>query len=250
MKVKEIPLKWTEAIWFSWLVNEISLFSVYRISISSTPHTPRLIKIFTMVACCMPINAFTQENTNIYPEMSMESIIKERYSYMADIEKEEFEEMKKYNYMNYVPSIGYSAITGINVNYNFSTILNFLKDRKINKAKMKQIEEKYKVAAQKEYSKYQYLLKKKRDLILEKESTEAIMVLEKRLYAIAIEKYNNLEIKPTEFLQKEIDFKKKELALKKLNMQLEDILFELSIFENPINTEYDNRNQLSHTRKK
>lgn len=180
----------------------------------------------------------------------MESIIKERYSYMADIEKEEFEEMKKYNYMNYVPSIGYSAITGINVNYNFSTILNFLKDRKINKAKMKQIEEKYKVAAQKEYSKYQYLLKKKRDLMLEKESTEAIMVLEKRLYAIAIEKYNNLEIKPTEFLQKEIDFKKKELALKKLNMQLEDILFELSIFENPINTEYDNRNQLSHTRKK
>lgn len=231
-------------------VNETRLFSVYRILISYTPQTPRLIKIFTLVGCCMALEVLAQENSLYDEEMSIESIIEERFNHMAGLEIEEYEEMKKYNYMNYVPSVGYSVLTGISVNYNISTIFNFLKDRKINKAKVNQIEEKYKVAAQKEYSKYLYLQKKKRDLILEKESTEAIMVLEKRLYAIVMEKYNNLEIKPSEYLQKEIEFKKKELALKKLNMQLQDVLFELSIFENPINPDYDNRNQLSHTRKK
>lgn len=237
MKGKENLVKWKSSKWLSFLVNETRLFSVYRILILYTPQTPRSIKYFSLVALIMPQFSYCQTSSIPVDFDSIKVGIEERYNELTAIEIEEYEELKKYKFMNYIPSLGYSTFTGINIYYNFYDMMNFFKDKKIKKAKTRQVEEKYKAKAELEYLKYLHLTKKKENLLSEIAAMEEIMILENRLFAITAGKYKNIEIKPSEYIQKEIDYKKKVLALEKLNMQLHDILFELTYFEKTINAE-------------
>ncbi len=154
------------------------------------------------------------------------------YKVLAQFDIEEYEDLKKYNWMRYMPNVGYSALYGVNVSFSFNTVSRVFNENQVKKAKRNQIDKKYVLQSKHAYRQYIRLTTQYKELQQKIEKEKAILQLEKRLFSIYQEQYDSLEIPPSQFLQKEIDYEKKQLEFISLKEELVRIQFELQYFVN------------------
>jgi hypothetical protein len=129
----------------------------------------------------------------------------------------EYEENSKYNYIYFMPGLGYDFINSTPyVTYNFSSIASFIKNKKTSKLKINSIktsgEIKLKNLIIKLRSNYKYCNNLFNRLFEEIE----IYKMYYKLFEIESKKYENNEITIEEYLLKQINIKEKKKALNSL----------------------------------
>lgn len=107
------------------------------------------------------------------------------------------------------------------MSYNLGQVTRFFETRERYRVEAEKTTNKYKEKAEEDYKEYLDLKYK----IEEKQSEIAyqskMLDLERKLFAISEEKYQNHEVTPSEFLTDEISFRRKELSYEKLMNQVE-----------------------------
>ena len=213
-------------------------FLVDKIPIRLTPLNPQLLNFLTILLLISPIAAWPQikpsshllrDSLTRFQTTYQALLIKNEYQ--ARIEMQQFAELKKFDWMSYVPTVGYSAFFGINVGYDLTNISRFFREKQTKKSKRQEILEKYKLKAYQEYEIYLHLNQQYSSLQSEIELQKEIIALQARLFEISRQKYIHHEITPTEYLSKEITYRSSLLKFKKLEMQLNNLTRQIEIVE-------------------
>ena len=219
-------------------VNKILKKIVDKIRILTTPLNPQYVKILSIFCLIITTNSKAQDlPSNHLLRDTLTTVEKTRIAIQikneveAGYQLEEHSELKKYEWTKFLPHLGYSSLSGFNVNYDFLNVFKFLTDRKVKEAKRSQIWDLYQKKAQEEFNEYLIIIEERNYLQVEIKQQTEIIELERRLFEISRMKYENHEITPTEYLGKEITIKSKELQLIRFNLQLDKLNREIKSIE-------------------
>jgi hypothetical protein len=100
---------------------------------------------------------FAQEIEQPSPKLHEDSIyqaILAHYKDLASLDINEYEDLKKYNRMRYMPNVGYSALYGVNASFSFNTVSRAFNENQVKKAKRNQIDKKYVLQSMQAYPQY------------------------------------------------------------------------------------------------
>lgn len=129
---------------------------------------------------------------------------------------EEFNYKETGKIIKYLPSIGYNFISqSPHISYNTATLYASINDTHIKKAKINSIKKYMEVTFQSELDKlYRYYADLEAEIDYYNHAIQ-LYKLNQDLFNISIEKHENLEITPTEFINSQIKIKNEEIKLKK-----------------------------------
>ena len=194
--------------------------AVNKIRISLTPPHPRLFLFFS-VWVVLNGQAYGQNSQEFVSDEVVRLAINQKYDSLIARELYDESKVKRYRFLNFIPSPGYSLLQGPTVSYNLGTVFRFFETKERYRIEKEQIINKYQEKADREFAEYIHKRERVEELRDELEVQEQILELERKLFAIAEAKYQNHEITPTQFIQEEIGFRRKELTLRKKQDRLE-----------------------------
>jgi hypothetical protein len=177
---------------------------------------------------------FAQNHVNeiISKEDSILIAIEVKNQYLSYLQLEDEKESRKFDFLSYLPSPGYTRLNGLEVRYNFSQIYTMLRDRNNRKLRRKELGVLAVETTEKEKEEYLLLLEEKNIFQEGIELRKENLLLEKRLFELAQEKYKNNEISISELIAKEIAYNQKLIAQRELELKLREYQRKLKYYEN------------------
>jgi hypothetical protein len=152
--------------------------------------------------------------------------------YFAQLQFQDELEARKYDWLNYLPTPGYTRLNGAEIRYNFTQIYTVLRDRNNRKLRRKELQILAREESKKEQEEY-LLLNEELENFQEGIRLKAEnLKLEKRLYELAQERYNNNEISTTELISKEIAYSNKLISHRELELRLKELHRKINYFKN------------------
>ena len=152
-----------------------------------------------------------QDRQDLVSDEAVRIAINEKYDSLAVRGMYDEDRIKKYRFLNFLPSPGYSLLQGPTVSYNLGSVFRFFETRERHRVEKERIVNDYKVRAEEEFADYVLMREQVEELRDELEVQKQILALERKLFAISQAKYENHEITPTQYIQEEIAFRRKEL---------------------------------------
>jgi hypothetical protein len=192
---------------------------VYKIDILNTPPDPRLVVLFTLLLGIF-VQVSAQDSGELVSDEAVQIAINEKYDSLAKRELFDEDRVKRYRFLNFLPSPGYSLLQGPTVSYNLGSIFRFFETRERHRVEKERIVNDYQEKAEEEFGDYVLMREQVEELRDELEVQKQILELERKLFAIAEAKYENHEVTPTEYIQEEITFRRKELTYAKKREKL------------------------------
>ncbi len=193
---------------------------VNKIRILLTPPDPRFF-LFFAVWMVLQGQVYGQSSREFVNDEAVRSAINQKYDSLAARELYDELRVKRYRFLNFIPSPGYSLLQGPTVSYNLSSVFGFFESKERYRIEKERIINGYREKADQEFSKYVEQRERVEALRDELEVQEQILDLERKLFAIAEAKYENHEITPTQYIQEEIGFRQKELLIRKKQDRLQ-----------------------------
>ena len=179
-----------------------------------TPPDPRLLFVFALVmGLCIQVSA--QDRRELVSDEAVRMAINEKYDSLATREMYDEDRVKRYRFLNFLPSPGYSVLQGPTVSYNLGSVFRFFETRERHRVEKERIVNGYRAKAENEFEDYVLMREQLEELRGELEVQNQILELERKLFAISEAKYQNHEITPTQYIQEEIAFRTKELRYDK-----------------------------------
>lgn len=189
---------------------------VYKNHILNTPPDPRLcLFISLLLAISVQVSAQNMSDSEV------REAIQTKYDSLAIGEIYQQERMKKWRFLNFLPSPGYSVLQGPTLTYNLGQVTRFFEARERYRVEAEKTTNKYQEKAEEDYKDYLELKYQIQEKEAEVSYQSKVLDLERKLFAISERKYENHEITPSEFLTDEIAFRRKELSYEKLKNQVE-----------------------------
>lgn len=196
------------------------------------------MRALTLLFILISIQIQAQSHLPRIPNTKEDSIliaIDVKNHYLASLQLENEKEARKFDWLGYIPTPGYTRQFGLEMRYNFIQIYSVLRDRQSRKLKRKELFKLAQEDTQIEIEQYR-LLKQERDNFYEGLQIRiANLELEERLYEIDKEKYSNNEISISELIQKEINYRQKLVAYRELDLRLKEYDRKLFFYENLTN---------------
>lgn len=130
-------------------------------------------------------------------------------------ELSQFKVKEKYKLLNYLPIVGYDAFRNSPIiTFSFNSIANSKRNNDLNKAKVSEIELKYKLLFEEKEREVKLLLTKLKLKVKSIENLSEIFEVEKEIFELKKQLYESHQIQPQEFLAAKLNFlqKKKELT--------------------------------------
>ena len=184
-----------------------------------TPPDPRMcIYLFTLLF--VGVQGWAQDNNVLAGDEEVRTAIESKYDSLAEREIFDEKRIKRYRFLNFLPTPGYSLLQGPTVSYDLSSVLRFMEAKERHRVDKERIINGYRQKAEEEYEDYLLMREQVEALRDELEVQDQILELERKLFGIAEEKYQNHEITPTQYFQEEIGFRQKELSYQKKQERL------------------------------
>jgi hypothetical protein len=153
---------------------------------------------------------------------------------------QEFNYKEKGIGLKYLPNIGYNFLTlSPHITYNSSKLVNTINKQLARKAKIKSIQQHRNTILQEELNKLNRYYADLEAEIDYYNHASKLYLLQKNLFNIKLEQYNNLELTPTEFIKSQIKLKQEELKLRKKHthiLKLRNYILQIA----KANTAYEN----------
>ena len=173
-----------------------------------------------MLLLVVEVQVFGQDRRAFASDDVVRNAIAEKYDSLAASELYDEQRVKRYRFLNFLPSPGYSVLQGPTVSYNLGSVFRFFETRERHRVEKERIINDYQEKADEEFEDYVLMREQVEELRDELEVQEQILELERKLFAITEAKYKNHEITPTQYIQEEIDFRRKELTYTKKRERL------------------------------
>lgn len=133
----------------------------------------------------------------------------------------EFQIKEKYKLLKFLPSLGYDAFRQSPiVTFSFNSISQRLETNALNKAKIKSIQEKYRVL---EIEKLQEIEKLYKELLIKKEVLKykkKVFEIEREIFELQSQLYATHQSKPQDFLNSKLKFATSELSFIELEKSI------------------------------
>ena len=192
---------------------------VNKVYILLTPPDPRLVIIFMLLLGILA-QVSAQDSRELASDEAVRLSIDARYDSLALREMYDEDRVKRYRFLNFLPSPGYSLLQGPTVSYNLGSVFRFFETRERHRIEKERIINTYREKADQAYGDYVTMRERVEEQRDELETQKQILELERKLFAITQAKYENHEITPTQYIQDEIIFRTKELNYQKKRERL------------------------------
>jgi hypothetical protein len=179
-------------------------------------------------------SSYSQNHINelISEKDSILIAIEVKNQYLAFLQLENEIEARKYDWLNYLPTPGYSRLFGPELRYNFTQIYTVLRDRNNRKLRRKELEVLAIEETKKEQEEFLLLLEEMENFEEGIRLKAENILLEKRLYELAQERYRNNEISTTELITKEIAYSQKLISHRELELRLKEFQRKINYYTN------------------
>jgi hypothetical protein len=189
-----------------------------------------ILLLIISILSIQSISAQNHLNEVISEEDSVLIAIEVKNQYLSFLQLEEELEARKYDWLNYLPTPGYSRLFGPELRYNFTQIYSVLRDRNSRKLRRKELSVLAIENAEKEKEEYLLLLEEKNNFEAGIELRKDNLSLEKRLFELDQERYKNNEISISELISKEITYSAKLIAFRELQLKLKEFERKVNYF--------------------
>lgn len=187
---------------------------------------------------CVPLIIILLVNTTTKAQLnkpldSLEMYVIEHHSKVLQADLEEYKKDKKYNYLYFLPSLGYDFMNHKPyLTYNVGNLAAFLKSNRGIEMKVNSLVQKSKVSLKSELirlrSKFNYL-----NLLQSRYDDEMSIYNDyQQLYEIAKKSYDNGEMTIEEFIKRKIQFKERTRYLKEIENKINLAVIDLELITN------------------
>lgn len=152
---------------------------------------------------------------------SLESSCRRYYELKAQAEIEEFKQVRKYKFLRFLPTIGYAiARQSLVVGVNSSSAIKYLEDKQIRRNKVSSIVQSNNLALERDLLQL-HLLKQEIRQVQEKYQTAlATIEIERKIFRIKKQQYNQAELEPLLFLQSQKTLLQQEQKVKDIQYNI------------------------------
>lgn len=152
---------------------------------------------------------------------SLEISCQKYYEQKTTAEVEEFKQLRKYKFLRFLPSFGYSLqradfIVAINTN----GIISYMEDRQIRDNKVNSIILTNKLLLEEDLRNITLLKKDLQELEKQKNVLQEILEIDQKIFEIKQTQYKQAELEPLQFLQAKKSFIQQQQQVENINYQL------------------------------
>lgn len=157
--------------------------------------------------CCFSLTSVAQ----IVPTLdSLNSILKIQHTLLLEAEITEFQDSKKFNWLYFLPNLGYDFINNRPfLTFNFSGVSSLIKNKQTTKSKITSLEKKQVLSVKQELSKLTLKYNNLNFMVKQLEFKIEIFADYKDLFYIKEQQYKKNEITLEEYIKEKIYIKEK-----------------------------------------
>lgn len=146
---------------------------------------------------------------------------KKYYEQKTLAEIEEYKQLRKYKFLRFLPSFGYSIERAdFIISLNSSSLISFLENKQIRHNKVSSIVLKNSILLQEDLRNILFTENKIKEVEKQLKTAQKVLKIDQKIYKIKENQYNNAELEPLAFLQAQKHIIEQEQRLQNIEYQL------------------------------